>query len=89
MRRGSDAARLGVRLAAGAIFVAPFIALLYRAEAGLIVMALALGATSVLLHDALGAVSPRARPRLRLVLAFNVLSIVACVALVVWLVTRG
>ena len=53
MRERSNTARWTVWLAAGAMFLAPFIALLYRAEAGLIVMALALGATSLLLHGML------------------------------------
>ena len=89
MRRGSAATSLGLRLAAGAIFVAPFIALLYRAEAGLIVMALAIAATSFLLHGAIDAAPAHARRRLRLVLGVNALLMVACVALAVWLVARN
>ena len=50
MRTGSDPGRLGAVVAAVAIFAAPFLALLYRTEAGLVVMAIALGAVSLVLH---------------------------------------
>ena len=89
MRRDNDAARFGARMAAGAIFVAPFIALLYRAEAGLVVMALALGAVSLLLQDAIGTAPRHAQSRLRLVLGFNVLLAVACSVLAGWLLLRN
>lgn len=89
MRREGDTARLGLRFAAGAIFVAPFIALLYRAEAGLVVMALALGAVSLLLHDAIGAAPGRAQGWLRMVLGFNIVAVVACLVAAGWLLVRN
>jgi hypothetical protein len=53
-------------------------------------MALALGAVSLLLRDALREVSPQARRWLRLILGFNLVLAVACVALATWLfVTNG
>ena len=76
-------------MAAGAIFVAPFIALLYRPVAGLVVMAFALGATSFLLHGAVDLAPTRARRWLHLVLWFNVGLIVACTALAAWLLIRS
>jgi UDP-N-acetylmuramyl pentapeptide phosphotransferase/UDP-N-acetylglucosamine-1-phosphate transferase len=86
----SGLARRGAWIAAVAILAAPFLALLYRTEAGLIVMALALGAVSLLLRDALREVSPQARRWLRLILGFNLVLAVACVALATWLfVTNG
>lgn len=89
MRQFSGSARLGAWLAGGAILAAPFFALLYRAEAGLVVMAIALGATSLLLREAMDVAPEHARPRLLLVLGFNVVLIVACVSLAVWLVVRN
>ena len=88
MRRGRDNARLGAWLATGAIFVAPFIALLYRAEAGLIVMALALGAVSLVLHDAMDAAPYDTRRWLRLLVVVNVLLLAACLLAAGWLVAR-
>lgn len=85
MRRDKDAASFGARLASGAIFVAPFIALLYRAEAGLVVMALAIGAVSLLLRDAISEAPRQSRIRPRLVLGFNIVLAVACLALAGWL----
>jgi hypothetical protein len=89
MRRGHDAARWGVWLAAAAIFLAPFIALLYQTEAGLIVMATALGTTSLLLGGALDAVPPDTRRWLRLMLVFNVVLLLACLLAAGWLIVRG
>jgi hypothetical protein len=89
MRWDSDTARLGARLAAGAIFVAPFIALFYRQAAGLVVMAIALAATSFLLHGALDAAPLRSRRWLRLLVAVNVLLMAACVLVAGWLIVRG
>ncbi len=76
-------------MAAGAIFLAPFIALLYRAEAGLIVMALALGATSLLLHGMVAAPPPRTRRWLRLLVAVNALIALACLVAAGWFLVRG
>lgn len=89
MRRASDPSGMGARLAAAAIFAAPFIALLYRAEAGLLVMALALGAVSLLLHDAIGAAPRHAQGWLRLVLGFNIALAGACLMAAAWLLLRN
>jgi hypothetical protein len=89
MRQNGEATKIGLRLAAGAIFVAPFIALLYRAEAGLVVMAAALGAVSLLLRDAIGLAPQHARRRLRLVLGFNLVLAGSCLALAAVLFARG
>jgi hypothetical protein len=68
-----------------AIFVAPFVALVYSVAAGLAVMAAALGVSSFLLHDAL-AVIPRAwRRRLRVAIAVDLALAAACVVAIVWL----
>jgi hypothetical protein len=88
MRERSDTTRWTAWLAAGAIFLAPFIALLYRAEAGLIVMALALGATSLLLHGMLDATPPRTRRWLSFLVAVNILLALACLVAAGWLVLR-
>jgi hypothetical protein len=74
---------------AGAIVVAPFIALLVRMEAGLLVMAIALGATSMLVREALQATPTTIRHWLRLVIALNVALAVACLAFAGWLVLRN
>ena len=89
MRERSNTARWTVWLAAGAMFLAPFIALLYRAEAGLIVMALALGATSLLLHGMLDGAPLRTRRWLRLLVAVNVLLALICLLAAGWFLVRG
>lgn len=89
MRRDGETGRMGARLAAAAIFVAPFIALFYRAEAGLVVMAIALGAVSLVLHGAVAAVPEHAHRRLWAVLGFNIVLAGACLALAAWLLIRG
>ena len=81
--------RAGAIVLAAAIFVAPFVALLYRAEAGLAVMAAALAATTFLLHEALGIAEPELRRWVRIAIAVNVILAVACVALIVWLLFGG
>ena len=73
---------------ASAILAAPFIAWLYRAEAGLVVMALALSAGSFLLADALDATPGQVRRWLRLGIGVNVTLATACVALAIWLLLR-
>jgi hypothetical protein len=70
-----------------AILAAPFIAMLIRVEAGLIVMAVALGAGSLLLREVLYAVSDNVRGWLRLGMLVNVALAVACLGLAVWLLT--
>ena len=70
-----------------AILVAPFIAMLIRVEAGLIVMALALGVGSLLLREVLDTVPVRTHRWLRLGMLVNVALAAACVGLAVWLVS--
>jgi hypothetical protein len=79
---------LGRLVLSTAILTAPFIALLFRAEAGLVVMALALGAGSFLLADALDATPRQIHRWLRLGIGVNVTLAVACVAVAIWLVLR-
>lgn len=77
--------RLRVALLAAAILTAPFIAWLFRAEAGLVVMAVALSAGSFLLADALGATPVQFHRWLRLCIGVNLALVAACLVLVVWL----
>lgn len=70
-----------------AMLVAPFIAMLIRVEAGLIVMALALGAGSLLLRDVLSAVPVRIQPWLRSGIVVNIALAGACIGLAVWLLS--
>ena len=70
-----------------AILVAPFIAMLFRVEAGLIVMALALGTGSVMLRDVLGVVPVRIHRWLRLGMVVNLALAAACVGFAVWLLS--
>jgi len=67
-----------------AILAAPFIAWLYRAEAGLVVMAVALSAGSYLLRDALAATPRQVRLWLRMGIGVNLALAAACVALAIW-----
>jgi hypothetical protein len=71
-----------------AILAAPFIAWLYRAEAGLVVMALALSAGSFVLAGALDASPGHMRRRIRLGIGFNLTLAAACLALATWLLVR-
>jgi hypothetical protein len=73
---------------AAAILVAPFIAWLFRAEAALVVMALALVAGSYLLAGALEATPGHFHRWLRLGIGANLTLAAACVALAIWLVLR-
>ena len=71
-----------------AILAAPFIAWLYRAEAGLVVMALALGAGSFVLAGALDASPGHMRRWMRLGIGVNLTLAAACLALATWLLLR-
>jgi TRAP-type C4-dicarboxylate transport system permease small subunit len=51
-------------------------------------MALALGATSLLLHGMVDATPPRTRRWLRLLVAVNILIALACLVAAGWLVLR-
>jgi hypothetical protein len=79
---------LGRLFLATAILAAPFIAWLYRAEAGLVVMALALGAGSFLLAGALDSAPARMHRWLRLGIGVNSALAAACMALALWLLLR-
>jgi len=73
---------------AAAMLAAPFIAWLYRAEAALVVMALALGAGSYLLAGAREATPGHIHRWLRLGIGANLTLAAACLALAIWLVLR-
>jgi uncharacterized metal-binding protein len=79
---------LGRQILATAILVAPFIAWLFRAEAGLFVMAVALGAGSFLLADALDAMPKQIHRWLRWAIGVNLTLAAACMALAIWLLLR-
>ncbi|MFL5758553.1 MAG: hypothetical protein ACJ789_02375 [Thermomicrobiales bacterium] len=74
-------------LFAGAMVVAPFIALLYDLNAGLLLMAFGLLATAFLAYDAMSAAHPAVRVRLRTVVIVNLA--LAALLLVVVVVRIG
>ena len=80
--------RLRSAFLAAAILAAPFIAFLFRTEAGLIVMAVALSAGSLLLADAFGVTQGKFHRWLRLGIGVNLTLAAACIALAVWLMLR-
>jgi len=80
--------RLQAAFLAGAILVAPFIAALFRIEAGLVVMVVALCAGSFLLADALAATGGQFHRWLRLGVVINLTLAAICFALAVWLLLR-
>jgi hypothetical protein len=73
-------------LFAGAMLAAPFIALLYDVDAGLIVMALGLIATAYLCFDTMKSAEPPIRDRLRTVVFIN---LVLAAALVMFVIVRS
>ncbi|HKG27943.1 MAG TPA: hypothetical protein VKB01_02335 [Thermomicrobiales bacterium] len=79
---------LGRLILATAILAAPFIAWLYRAEAALVVMALALGSGSTLLAGALDATPEHFHRWLRLGIGIDLTLAAACAALAIWQVLR-
>jgi hypothetical protein len=79
---------LGRLVLTAAILAAPFIAWLFRAEAGLVVMSLALSAGSFLLADALAATPKQIHRWLRLGIGFNLTLATACLGLAIWLLLR-
>ena len=81
--------RLAVAVLSLAIFVAPFIALIIRAEAGLVVMAVALAATTIILHEAAPTFPPPTRRWARVATVVNSGLALACLALVTWLLLRS
>jgi hypothetical protein len=86
--KGSGLGRLRAAFLTAAILAAPFIAWLFRTEAGLVVMAMALCAGSSLLAGALGATPGQFHRWLRLGIGVNLALAAACVALAVWLLLR-
>ena len=80
--------RLRAAFLAAAVLAAPFIALLFRTEAGLVVMAVALGAGSFLLADALQGTPRQVHRRLRLGISVNLALAAACIGLALWLLLR-
>jgi uncharacterized metal-binding protein len=68
-----------------AILAAPFIAWFYSAEAGLVVMALALSAGSFVLAGALDASPGHMHRWVRLGIVVNLMLAAACVGLALWL----
>jgi hypothetical protein len=81
--------RLGVVALSVAIFIAPFIALLLLPEAGLIVMAVALAAMTMLLHDAAPTFPQPVRRWARVATVVNSGLALACLGLAIWLLARG
>jgi hypothetical protein len=86
--KGSNLGRLRAAFLAGAILAAPFIAALFRTEAGLVVMAVALCAGAFLLADALGATPGQVHRWLRLGIGVNLVLAATCIALAAWLLLR-
>ena len=71
-----------------AILAAPFIAWVYRAEAGLVVMALALSAGSFVLAGALDTSPGHMRRWIRLGIGVNLTLAAVCLAVATWLLLR-
>jgi hypothetical protein len=88
MRESRAAGRLGALILSVALFLAPFIGLLYGPELGLFVMAAALSATAYLLRESLPAVAEGARRWLRIVIAIDAAFAIACVVVLVWLLVN-
>ena len=84
---GGATARLTGCVFAGAILVAPFLALLFDPVAGLLVMTLALAATAFLAGDAARAATAPARRRLLVLAAVNGVLALGCVAALVLLLS--
>jgi hypothetical protein len=80
--------RLATAFLAGAMIVAPFVALLFRVEAGLAVMAAALIATAYLLREVLAEAGPEARWWVRAAIGVDLALAVVCLALVFALIVR-
>jgi hypothetical protein len=85
MANGSIAGRFGAIVCSAALFLAPFIALIYSPELGLFVMAAALLATAYLLREALHAVGPGSRRWLRVAIGVDVAVAIVCVVVLIWL----
>jgi hypothetical protein len=88
MSKGADVGRLRAAFLGAAILAAPFMALLFRTEAGLIVMAVALCAGSFLLADALRVTHGQFHRWLRFGIGVNLALAIACIALAILLMVR-
>ena len=88
MSRVSKGPLLRQLILTAAILAAPFIAWVYRTEAGLVVMALALGAGSFVLAGARDASPGHIRRWIRLGIGVNLTLAAACFALAIWLLLR-
>ena len=86
MSDGLARGRLGALVLSAAVFLAPFIALLYNVAAGLIVMATALAAATFLLLEAVSVAPDHARRWLRLAVAVNLGLATACALAAIWLI---
>ena len=80
--------RMATAFLAGAMIIAPFVALLFRAEAGLAVMATALFATAYLLREVLAATAPGARRWVRAAIGVDLALAAICLALAIALIVR-
>lgn len=85
MRDEATQKRVVTAALALAIFAAPFLALLVSIELALAVLAAGLTASGLLLRGALPAVADEMQPRLRLVVAINLLLAFVCFLAVVML----
>jgi hypothetical protein len=72
-----------------AIFISPFLALLFNPVAGLGLMAAALIATALLLREAAADVHQSVRNRLRILVGINLTLAVACLLAAAWLMTQA
>ncbi len=72
-----------------AIFISPFLALLFNPVAGLGLMAVALIATALLLREVAAGAHQSVRNRLRLLVGINLALAVACVAAAAWIITQA
>lgn len=89
MRDEASQRRAITAMLAAAIFAAPFLALLVSLEAGLVVMAIGLLATSFLLRDALSDAPAGIQPKLRILLVVNLALAASCLIAVGWRVFGG
>ena len=83
MANGSIAGRFGAIVCSAALFLAPFIALIYSPELGLFVMTAALLATAYLLREALHVVGPGSRRWLRVAIGLDVAVAFTCIAVLI------
>jgi len=88
MRDQADIRKLLLPILAMAIFMAPFLGLLFDVKVALGVMATTLGATALILREASRSAGDVAR-RLRAMAGINITIAVGCVIALVWLFGNG